>query len=150
MSEFEISNDAVECDRCGEVFTDESSYVSHGEVDHGDREEDFEEVADRTDLIMNPSLTEADILESRRVLAETNQQELHHSIPFKNPKARIPKTQEPHNSADDLVAGMSGYNPNPNAGLYDNVSFKKGSAGDRGDVLGESTANEDQDHRRRL
>ncbi len=145
MPNFELSRNSVECDRCGEVFTDESTYISHGEADHGDKEEDFEEVADTYELKMDPNLTESNLRKAKILLRETSQQELHHSRPFKNPKAKIPTKLEPHNSADDLVAGVSGYNDDPNSFFYNNKKFRKGSSSirTRTSHLGEARARED-------
>ena len=39
--------------------------------------------------------------------------------------------------------GVRGYNPNPNAGLYDNKLFRTGSSTERTSILGESYASED-------
>ncbi len=143
MPNFELSRNSVECDRCGEVFTDESTYISHGEADHGDKEEDFEEVADTYDLKMDPNLTESNLRKAKKIIRETNQQELYHSRPFKNPKAKIPTKLEPHISADDLVGGLNGYNDDPNSFFYNNKNFKKGSSTLRTSQLGESVSTYD-------
>lgn len=42
--------------------------------------------------------------------------------------------------------GVRGYNPNPNAGLYDNKLFRVGSSTERTSILGESYANEETEY----
>lgn len=170
MSDYKVNDDIVTCDRCNEVFTDESTWISHNESDHGDKEESFEEVVETFADSMNFGMSIENLIKAKKALYETNhdhnwidytktkkmcsvcgrterkkvldnetdQTELHYSKPFKNPKANIPTKLEPHNSADDTVAGVSGYNDNPNSYFYDNKKFRHGSSTERTGSLGES------------
>jgi hypothetical protein len=90
------------------MFTDEESLKSHVDVDHGVEE------------------------------AVTKQSSLHRQhIP--RGKLIFPTDTEPEDEDQGVpTTGSQGYNPNPNAGLYDNKLFRTGSSTERTSQLGEA------------
>ncbi len=69
---------------------------------------------------------------------ETDQKQLHRQhIPRGN--LSFPTETEPEDEDQGVpTTGAQGYNPNPNAGLYDNKLFRVGSSTERTSILGEA------------
>lgn len=103
----------MNCPKCDQMFTDEESLKSHVDVDHGVEE------------------------------AVTKQSSLHRQhIP--RGKLIFPTDTEPEDEDQGVpTTGSQGYNPNPNAGLYNNKIFRNGSSTERNSALGEARASED-------
>lgn len=127
-----------ECDRCDESFMAEEDFDLHKEIDHGDSTEFNEPAEEGFTLSMNPDVNAYALHEARVALAETKEDDLHRKNYFNGSSLDFPTTSEP--KADDsdaggnTIAGIQGYNPNPNEGLYDTKEFTTGKAKQRSSV----------------
>lgn len=128
----------IECDRCDESFMDETDFGLHKTIDHGDESVREEEI-EAYEFSMNPDINREAWREARRSLAEADQGDLYRKTTFNYKEIKTPTLNEPK------VDGKTGYNDNPNEGLYDTKKFKIGTSKDRYALEADIGADSDDD-----
>ena len=129
-----ISTEGTFCDKCDMELGTEEDLEIHNSTHEETSEDDLEKSQESYDYIINGAdsdLTQEKIIQAREFLRAIEKDEV---IPSPRDTEIQPKHGTPTKEEPDDVKGKVGMNYNPNAGLYDYVSFQKGSSKNRGGV----------------